>query len=174
MLVDAGADIQARNNETGWVPLHDAANYGNLDVVKKLLSLNAPHMARTSFGELPIDFAREAGHEQIVDFLENYIPSAATTKLNLWLHGTLDRSEASLKLRQFAKKMHERHRKTEQLTDDDKANANEDEASDEVTGIFLVRYSKKENSNVLTLLDNDNLRNFIIREYVSRSFLVSI
>lgn len=69
LLIDAKANIQARNNETGWVPLHDAAHHGNFEAVKKLLAMNAPQMARSAHGELPIDFARQAGHSQIVEYL---------------------------------------------------------------------------------------------------------
>lgn len=69
MLVDAQANIQARNNGTGCVPLHDAARHGNLEVVKTLLELGAPHMPRSTFGELPIDYANEGNHRNIVTFL---------------------------------------------------------------------------------------------------------
>lgn len=69
MLIDAKANIQARNNETGWVPIHDAARYGNLDAIKQLLKNNAPHMARTAYGELPIDFARLHEHNQVAEYL---------------------------------------------------------------------------------------------------------
>lgn len=37
----------------------------------------------------------------------------------------------------------------------------------EASGVFLVRYSQKENCRILTLLDNDEqAKNFIIREHV--------
>lgn len=77
MLVEAKANIQSRNNDTGCVPLHDAAHYGNFDAVKTLLELDAPHLPRSSFGELPVDFAKEAGHTQIVEFLGNYFTSVS-------------------------------------------------------------------------------------------------
>lgn len=69
MLVDAQANIQARNNGTGCVPLHDAARHGNLEVIKTLLELGAPHMPRSTFGELPIDYANEKNHRNVVTFL---------------------------------------------------------------------------------------------------------
>ena len=71
MLVAAKANIQARNNTTGCVPLHDAAKQGNLDAIKELLRLGAPHMPRSSDGELPQDYAKDAGHHDIVEFLGN-------------------------------------------------------------------------------------------------------
>lgn len=69
MLVGAKANIQARNNGTGRVPLHECAEKGNMAVVQYLLDLGAPHMPRSSFGELPADFAREAGHIDIAEHL---------------------------------------------------------------------------------------------------------
>lgn len=69
LLVDAKANIQARNKGTGCVPLHYAASKGNFDAVKRLLEMGAPHLPRASDGQLPIDYARESGHSQIVEYL---------------------------------------------------------------------------------------------------------
>jgi len=65
----AKANIQARNINTGCVPLHDAAQHGNFEAIKELLSHNAAHMPRSSFGEFPSDFAKEYGHKDIFEFL---------------------------------------------------------------------------------------------------------
>lgn len=55
-------------------------------------------------------------------------------------------------------------------SDDENGNANENEGDMLSSGTFLVRYSKKENNCVLTLLDdNDQMRNFIIKKHVSRT-----
>ena len=69
MLIEANANLQARNNSTGWVPLHEAAASGNLEAVKELLSCRVPHMPRALSGELPIDFAEENGHLPVIDYL---------------------------------------------------------------------------------------------------------
>lgn len=71
MLVEAQAYIDARNNGTWRVPLHEAASYGNLAVVKYLLELKAPHLPRSTDDETPIQLAREAGHKAVVEFLGN-------------------------------------------------------------------------------------------------------
>lgn len=59
----------ARNIETGRVPLHEAADYGNMDAVKQLLELDAPLFPRTRDGEVPAQFARCKGHTSIAEFL---------------------------------------------------------------------------------------------------------
>ena len=123
-LVEAKANMQARNNGTGCVPLHDAAKEGNFPAVKQLLEMGAPHLPRSTFGELPTDYAKEGGHTQIVEFLgkslgrrennfrtvaysiilipEAYTPLPATVYQFQWYHGTLDRIESNQILKKFA------------------------------------------------------------------------
>lgn len=69
MLIQANSNVHARNNETGCVPLHDAARSGNLDIVKELLEAKAPHMPRSVYGEFPSDYARDNEHTDIVQYL---------------------------------------------------------------------------------------------------------
>lgn len=72
MLVEANAYIDARNNSTGRVPLHEAANSGNLEVVKFLIELGVPHLPRCTFGQVPAQLARDAGHIATAEFLGIY------------------------------------------------------------------------------------------------------
>lgn len=65
ILLDQRVQVQARNNTTGWVPMHDAARHGNLAAVKLLLEVHAPPMPRASDGQMPIDFAREFDHSDV-------------------------------------------------------------------------------------------------------------
>lgn len=71
--------MQARNNGTGRVPLHEAAEKGNLAAVKQLLEMGAPYMPRTTFGELPVDFAREAGQTKVIEFLGRGIHQSSSS-----------------------------------------------------------------------------------------------
>lgn len=68
-LVDAQAFVDARNNDTGRVPLHEAAGAGNLEVVKLLLEQGVPHLPRTIRFETPAQLARRAGHPETAEFL---------------------------------------------------------------------------------------------------------
>lgn len=62
MVQVGSANIQARNTENGWVPLHEAASRGHKEVVKQLLSLNAPVNPRTKTNFLPSQLARNNNH----------------------------------------------------------------------------------------------------------------
>lgn len=102
---------------------------------------------------------------------DNYIPPAATTYTSEWDHGTLDRSESKEILHKYADNMLEAKRgdpNSVELPQSD--NPDDPDKVSETSGVFLVRYSKKENSLVLTLLDNKQLKNFIIRKYVRIAF----
>lgn len=173
-LIIAKAHIQSRNNESGFVPLHDAAKYGNLDAIKEILEANAPHMPRTSSGEFPIDFARENYHNKVVEFLENYVPNPPTTHRGKWCHGTLSRDEANFILKDFARSLQFKNNKQvsnseDNPTDDNKINNNE---TDTTSGVFLIRYSDRNGGNfVLTLLHDDTTKHFIIQSFQKHLFI---
>lgn len=69
MLSSAKAHIDARNNDTGRVPLHEAAHHGNFDVVRLLLDWGVPHMPRCTENKTPVQLAKEAGHTMTVEYL---------------------------------------------------------------------------------------------------------
>ena len=51
LLVDAGADVNAKKNPQMKTPLHNAAQYGRVEMVKMLLAKGADVNARDSEGE---------------------------------------------------------------------------------------------------------------------------
>lgn len=72
-LIDAHAYIDARNNDNGRVPLHEAASTGNLDVVKLLLEHGVPHLPRaTKEFETPAQLARGKGYTKTAEYLGNF------------------------------------------------------------------------------------------------------
>nr|CAD7408405.1 unnamed protein product [Timema poppensis] len=124
ILVQVGyANVQARNTETGWVPLHEAASLGLKEVVHVLLSLNAPVNPRTSSNETPADLAQQNGHLDCAHILRNYMCPAPKTHKNDWYHGTLGRNEALCLLKEHGNK----------------------------DGTFLVRYSDRNGGVIHTL-----------------------
>lgn len=64
-----GANIQARNMENDSVPLHDAASRGHKDVVRELLSLNAPARPRNKDKLTPAQLARINGYDDCAEML---------------------------------------------------------------------------------------------------------
>uniref|UniRef100_A0A182J4E7 Tyrosine-protein kinase n=1 Tax=Anopheles atroparvus TaxID=41427 RepID=A0A182J4E7_ANOAO len=165
MLVKASANLQARNSGTGWVPLHEAADNGNLDTIQELLRHRVPHRPRSNFGEMPSDLARQRGHYPVVEFLNAYEPSRPQTCRDLWYHGTLERMAAIDTLKAFTAKLHPRrslgHNKENNAGG---AGAESVDVGEHTTsGTYLVRYSAKQNVDVLTMLYDDEPKHFIIQ-----------
>ena len=68
-LIDAGADVNARN-EDGTTPLMNAAWFGCHDSLKELLRRGADSSARDAKGRSARDLASERGHNDIVEILK--------------------------------------------------------------------------------------------------------
>ncbi|XP_067008964.1 tyrosine-protein kinase Shark [Anabrus simplex] len=145
ILVQVGyANIQARNTETGWVPLHEAASRGHKEVVRVLLSLNAPVNPRTLANDTPADLARRNNHLDCAKILRNYQCPAPKTFKKDWYHGTLDRTEAITMLKEHGNK----------------------------DGSFLVRYSDRNGGMyVLTTIHADQPYHFQIKTEGSYYFI---
>ncbi|XP_055373140.1 tyrosine-protein kinase Shark [Condylostylus longicornis] len=158
-LINAKANIHIRNITTGYVPLHDAAKSGNLEIVKLLLELDAAHLARTSSGEFPLDLAIEAGHHDVINLLKNYIPKPPNTNKDHWYHGTLSRDEAVLLLNEFAEECRKRPKEN---------NCSDSNDKNDPSGLFLIRFSNR-TGYVLTLLADNEVRNFKIQQYFSHT-----
>lgn len=67
-LLDAGIDINARNND-GVTALAYASDRGHTDIVKKLLANNADANVRSNIGSTPLMNAAYTGHVKIVNLL---------------------------------------------------------------------------------------------------------
>ena len=68
VLIDAGADIDAKNSE-GRSPLHSACASGELDVVKMLVEAGAGVRATNDRGEPCLFLAARCGHTETVRYL---------------------------------------------------------------------------------------------------------
>lgn len=69
LLLENGADIQARSEMSGWQPLHYAALSGSPDIVRLCLEHGANINGRTLRGQTPLHHACRAGNEEIVQIL---------------------------------------------------------------------------------------------------------
>lgn len=70
LLLENGADPNKPDN-TGTTPLHDAAREGFCETVQILVQYHANLNMRDQWNRLPIDLAREHGHQDLVAFLES-------------------------------------------------------------------------------------------------------
>ena len=68
-MIDAGADVNATDYK-GETPLHEAARYGNAEVIAVLLKAGADVNARDGDGNDPLDFARKHSHTKVISILE--------------------------------------------------------------------------------------------------------
>ena len=66
VLLDAGADIQARNS-TGGTALHSASLAGHLEVVRELVRKGADISAKSRYGNTPFDYS--IGQPAVKEFL---------------------------------------------------------------------------------------------------------
>lgn len=160
--------IQSRNSETGVVPLHLAAKSGNLEIIKILLAHKAPHMARTSNGLFPKDFAPRKS--EVEKFLNDFKPLLPTDKptayRNKWDHGTLERKEAFELLLQKREELYEKLKEEYPFGENPYVNTSK-EKDELISGLFLVRLSERHNGYVITMLHNDEIKNYRIEKDVS-------
>jgi ankyrin repeat protein len=192
LLIDAKANLQSRNIETGIVPLHCAAKYGNLEVVKLLLKHKVPHMPRSSDGELPVHFAQEKHHNEVAEYLRNYVPNVETFR-DKWYHGTLGRNEAQRMLQNYADELYKKLKSENAQVPVDTIEENMYENQNKevsfkfyislknytnttvnlqkdilTSGTFLVRTSERNNwSYVITMLFENQTKNYVIQKFVS-------
>lgn len=124
------------------MPLHEAASRGHIDVVKMLLSLNAPVNPRTIKNEVPWQLARTNEHFECANLLERYETPMPKTRRTLWYHGTLGRNEAILEIQQ---------------------NGNKD-------GSYLVRFSDRNGGCYVLTMFHEQIFHFIIRSEVIHNY----
>lgn len=167
-LVQANKNlIQSRNSENGLVPLHFAAKSGNLEIVKYLLANKAPSLPRGSDGLFPKDLAqRDSG---VVEILEEYTPPVSTFR-SKWDHGTLGRREAFNFLYEKREELYEKLREEYPQGENPYVNTGKDEL---ISGLFLVRLSERNSGYVITMLHNDEIKNYRIQKDVSSLVEVS-
>jgi uncharacterized protein len=68
LLIDHGADVNVPQ-AGGYTPLHQAAASGLTEMANLLLKAGADPTARCDQGKTPADYARERGHNAVLDLL---------------------------------------------------------------------------------------------------------
>ena len=79
LLVKSGANVNAQDAE-GFTPLHMAAIHGNLEIVKKLVDLEAEVNIITTDGKTAAELARLNEELEIEEYLESKMASSQRTK----------------------------------------------------------------------------------------------
>jgi len=69
LLLDAGADVNARAGQQAYTPLHMAAAVGDLELVELLIQRGAAVAARDGDGRMPLDAAGLGGHSRVAERL---------------------------------------------------------------------------------------------------------
>ncbi|MDG2220294.1 MAG: ankyrin repeat domain-containing protein [Rubripirellula sp.] len=70
VLIDAGANVNAKDQNEAFTPLMTAAALGQPEIVQVLLDNGADKTIRDEDNELAVDHARNAGHEDIIKILQ--------------------------------------------------------------------------------------------------------
>lgn len=69
ILVEAGADVNAKESTEGFTPLMMAAGLGEIEIVRVLLENRADRTLRDDDDDRAIDHAKKSGHAEIVKLL---------------------------------------------------------------------------------------------------------
>jgi len=70
VLLDNGVDVNVTQTG-GFTPLHEAANHGNIEMVRLLIHHGANKTARSDDGRTPLDIAQQGHHDDVVALLQS-------------------------------------------------------------------------------------------------------
>ena len=77
LYLAAGTDVNAKDNNDGWIPLHYAAYNGRKEIAELLISQGADMNANDVGGRTPLDLAIQSisfpkGHPETADLLRKH------------------------------------------------------------------------------------------------------
>ena len=72
LLIDKGADANAKDEKFGLTPLHNAAESGRKEIAELLISKGADVNAKDTGGETPLDRAIKSKQTETVDLLRKH------------------------------------------------------------------------------------------------------
>jgi|GEM_PF-777012 len=73
LLLERGADVNAKEDKYGDTPLHAAAAFGYAEVARLLLEHGADPSIGDNDSVTPLDVAREEGHEEVARVIEEFM-----------------------------------------------------------------------------------------------------
>ena len=72
LLITKGADVNAKDDQSGETPLHFAAFSGHKEIVELLIAKGADVNAKDDDGKTPLDSAIRRKHSEIADLLRKH------------------------------------------------------------------------------------------------------
>lgn len=72
ILIENGADVNAKNDKDGWTPLIWAAKEGDYDLVKLLIAKGADVNAKDDKEKTAFDYVRKYRHKEITELLRKH------------------------------------------------------------------------------------------------------
>jgi ankyrin repeat protein len=93
-LIEAGIDV-SKAGDLGYTPLHLACMQGSLEMVK-LLVTNGADLFALNEGVPPFTTAREAGQDQICDFLTPLMKQARSGDPKIWFRARIAQLQREL------------------------------------------------------------------------------
>lgn len=135
--------VQERKSQINDSPLHIGARWGHSEVVKLLLDNDALIHQMNEEGKYPLDLAVAQGNADVIRLLSTAVPKLNPEAIESnWRHGELQRGEAERILRSSE--------------------------SESRRGVFLVRYSVTRKNFVLSLMCDDDMYHYDIKQSVSQ------
>ena len=72
LLLDKGANVNAKENKDGQTPLHRAATRGHANIVEILLARGADTNAKDHRGRTALDLAEDRGRTEVANLLRQH------------------------------------------------------------------------------------------------------
>ena len=145
LIKEGGANPQSRRNDTGNLPIHEAAKRGHIETLTELLNLNVTAWPKNNDQNTPRELALKSGKHKCAQILEDYNAPPAKTTRSQWFHENLDRNSSLLLFTRF----------------------------DMLDGLFLVRKSSRDpGTYVLALTANRKMFNYEIRSEQGIAFYI--
>jgi len=72
LLLANNADVNAKDNKSGFTPLHFAAGMGHKDLVELLLAHKADVNAKDNNGHTPLAWALHNNHKDVAEVLRRH------------------------------------------------------------------------------------------------------
>ena len=79
LITKYNCNVNSVNDYYNMTPVYEASIYGQLNVIKYLYNTGKCDLfIKTKWGETPLDIARQYGHHEVVEYLNNILVTTST------------------------------------------------------------------------------------------------